>query len=98
MNTDTYVRRDGTFAIGLLAGAVVGLGLAVWLAPRLRSELRQRVTDSATTVRVRVAEAADELVRRGQAVRNDVADAVARGAHEVERQAVAAKGVKEPVG
>jgi gas vesicle protein len=35
------------FAIGLAAGMIGGAGLAIWLAPRLGSELRQRITDSA---------------------------------------------------
>jgi gas vesicle protein len=34
-------------AIGLATGMIVGAGLAIWLAPRLGSELRQRITDSA---------------------------------------------------
>ena len=95
MNSDTQGRREGYFVIGLLAGTVVGAGLALWFAPKLRTELRQRVADSATTVRVRVADAAADLVRRGESIRDDVADAVARGAHEVERQAVAAKGAAD---
>ena len=36
-------------AIGLAAGIFVGAGLAIWLAPRLTSGLRQRSTDSATS-------------------------------------------------
>jgi hypothetical protein len=39
----------------------------------------------------RVREAVDDLTRKGQDVRDDVAEAVARGAHEVERYATAAK-------
>src|SRR5580700_7253358 len=35
----------------------------------------------------RVADVADDMTRRGQAVRDDVADAVAHGAHEVGRGA-----------
>ena len=34
-------------AIGLAAGIIVGTGLAIWLAPRLASELRQRITEMA---------------------------------------------------
>ena len=37
------------------------------------------------------ASAVDELARSGSRVRDDVAESVARGAHEVERFAVAAK-------
>jgi translation initiation factor 2B subunit (eIF-2B alpha/beta/delta family) len=74
----------------------------IWLAPRIGSEIRQRVTDSVRSLGQRAsdtyrqasthaAEAIDELARKGQAARNDVADAVARGAREVERVATAAK-------
>jgi gas vesicle protein len=38
------------FVVGLAAGALVGAGLAIWLAPRLRSELRERVTGSAKDI------------------------------------------------
>jgi hypothetical protein len=38
------------FAIGLAAGMVAGAGLAMWLAPRLPSELRERITDSAKNI------------------------------------------------
>ena len=76
----TQERRDYRFILGLVAGTVVGAGLAMWLAPNAASELRERVTDSAR-----------KLARNGQGVRDDIADAVATGAHEVERFANAAK-------
>jgi len=38
------------FAIGLAAGMFVGAGLAIWLAPRVASELRERINDSAKSV------------------------------------------------
>ena len=37
-------------AIGLAAGMFVGAGLTIWLAPRLASELRERITDSAKRI------------------------------------------------
>jgi gas vesicle protein len=90
--------RDYGFVIGLLTGTFVGAGLAIWFAPRLASELRERVTDSARNlgdraseryqqVSSRVGEAVDEFTRKGQNVRDEVADRVARGAHEVARGA-----------
>ncbi len=108
MNTkiqDNNKNPGGSFLIGLITGSAIGAGLAIYFAPRLASELRQRVTDSTTDLRnaaseglqhvaTRVADAvdrvvdvADDVTRRGQAVRDDVADAVARGAHEVGRGA-----------
>lgn len=85
MNTPLQERRDHGFAIGLLTGTFVGAGLMLWLAPRMITELRQRVTASV-----------DDLTRKGQGVRDDVADVVARGAHEVERFAIAAKTSAPP--
>jgi gas vesicle protein len=38
------------FVVGLAAGMLVGAGLAIWLAPRLASELRERITDSAKDI------------------------------------------------
>ncbi len=108
MHTETQDRRDYRLAIGLFAGAIVGAGLTMWFAPRVRSEIRQRLADSTKELRegtfeyfakanARVGETADELTRKGQQVRDDVAGAVARGAHEVERFANASKtGAEAP--
>ena len=90
MNAHTQ-DRDYWFGIGLLSGTFIGVGLAMWLVPRLRSELRERMTDSARSLGNRaseryqqasthVGEAVDELTRKGQDVRDDLAGAVARGA------------------
>jgi gas vesicle protein len=97
-----HVPRDYGFAIGLLTGTFVGAGLALWFAPKLAAELRERVTDTAKDlggrvsdrygqVTTRIANVATEVTRQGQDVRDDVADAVAHGAHEVERFAKATK-------
>lgn len=102
MNAHVQEHRDYGFALGLLTGAAVGVGLTLWLAPRVAAELRKRINDSAKNLRTRaseqyeqastrVGEAVDELTRKGQAVRDDMAGAVARGAHEVERYAAAAR-------
>ncbi len=91
MNTQAQERRDHGFAIGLLTGTFVGAGLMMWLAPRMMSELRQQATDSAKKVTARVSDAIEDLTRKGEGVRDDVADVVARSAHEVERFAMAAK-------
>ena len=107
MNTriqDNNTSHGSSFLMGLITGAI-GAGLAIYFAPRLALELRQRVTDSTTDLRNaaaeglqnvatrvagvvdRVADVADDVTRSGQAVRDDVADAVGRGAHEVGRGA-----------
>jgi len=101
MNEDSQTRNYG-FAVGLLTGTVVGLGMIFWLAPRAAGEARQRISESAKVVGKRTADqyrqvgdrlgaALEDLSAKGQSVRNDVADTVARGAHEVERFATAAK-------
>jgi gas vesicle protein len=90
------------FLLGVITGGVVGAALAVAFAPRLAAELRQRITDAANDVSdaassryrdasTRVAGAVDEVTARGQALRDDVADAVGRGARGVEQIATAAK-------
>ena len=100
MDTQTHGHRDGGFIIGLMTGTFLGAGLALWLAPRGASELRERMTDSAgklgdraseglQQINARVGEAVDELTRAGQGVRDDVTGAVARSAREVERFATA---------
>jgi gas vesicle protein len=87
MNEELQDRRDYGFVIGLLTGTFVGAGLAMWLVPRLASELRQRMTDSAKSLgeraseqyqqaSARVGETVDELTRQGRGVRNDVGDAI----------------------
>jgi gas vesicle protein len=100
MNSYTQERRDNGFVIGLLAGTCLGAGLAMLFAPRSGSDLRQQMADSAKDlgeraaeqyqqVSSRVGEVVDELTRKGQDVRDDVAETVARGAHEVEQFATA---------
>lgn len=102
MNEHTTERRDYGFVIGLLTGTFVGAGLTIWFAPRVAAELRGRVSDSARSLgkgaseryqqaSAGIGEVVGELTRKGRAVRDDVAEAVARGAHEVERFATAKK-------
>ena len=102
MNAQTPQHREYGFMIGLVTGTFVGAGLTMLLAPRMATEIRERVTDSARDLGRRaseqyqqastyVGEAVDGLSRQGQGIRDDVAEAVARGAHEVERRATAAK-------
>jgi gas vesicle protein len=82
-------------------GAGVALYFAPRLAAGLRQRVTDSTTDLrnaaseglhdvATRVAGvvdRVADVADDVTRRGQAARDDVADAVARGAHDVGRGA-----------
>lgn len=106
MNTEQRYRERprlaSGFALGLLTGAVVGAGLAIWFSPRLAGELRDRATGSARDLRRRAAarydrvgaaivKAAGDATARAMDVRDDVADVVAHGAAEVERLARIAK-------
>ena len=102
MNAQTQAHRDHGFVLGLLTGTVVGAGLAMWLVPRMAAELRERAADSARSLgqrasgryqqaSTRVGEAVGELTRKGQSARDEVADAVARGARQLERYATAAR-------
>jgi gas vesicle protein len=90
------------FLIGLITGGVIGAGLAIAFAPRLASDLRKRVKASATDlshaasdgyheVGARITGVIDGITASGQAIRDDVADVVGRGAGEVQRFAMASK-------
>jgi len=69
MNADTHQHRDYGFAIGLATGTLVGAGLAMWLAPRLASELRERLTASVRSVGQRASDEYQQATARvGEAV------------------------------
>jgi gas vesicle protein len=96
--------RGNLFLVGLMAGTAIGAGLALAFAPRMASEIRERLTGSATDlgqaasrgyqrVSTRVADAVENVTERGQAVRDGVADAVDSGARKVEELAEAAKSL-----
>ncbi len=86
--------RGFEFVAGVVTGAFVGVGLAMWLAPKTAAELRARAIASARELGERaaeqldhvgavVAEARDEAVKRGRGVRDEVANAVVNGATAV---------------
>src|SRR5271155_142789 len=65
----TQEQGDHGFAIGLLTGAFFGAGLAIWLVPRLASELRERLSDSARSLGKRASEQYQQASARvGEAV------------------------------
>src|ERR1019366_627514 len=88
MNTriqDNNTSHGGSFLMGVITGAI-GAGLALCFAPRLALEVRRRVTDSTTGLRnVECKGLQDNATGRRRAVRDDMADAVRRGAPEVGR-------------
>ncbi len=98
MNTDIETPRYDGFALGLMAGTCVGAGLMLWLAPRAAAELRNRAKGAAKALRTTATGQVDdataslsaiaaEFTTRGHALKDGVADSVARGAHEVAREA-----------
>ncbi len=102
MNANSESGNAGSFLVGMLAGSVIGAGVAMWLAPRAARDIRQLISDSASEaldhatgryqdVKTRLADTAEVLTQTGQDVRDDVADAVLNGANEVGRRAAAAK-------
>jgi hypothetical protein len=69
MKTHTQPHRDYSFVIGLAAGTFVGAALAIWLAPRVGAELRERITASARTFGQRASEHHEQASARvGDAV------------------------------
>jgi gas vesicle protein len=97
MNAYTLEDPDYGFVIGLLTGTLVGAGLVMWLAPRSASELGERISDAARSLKVseeasaryrqastRVGEAVDELTRKGGETVDHAAEAMTRVANEME--------------
>jgi gas vesicle protein len=84
----------GGFVIGLLCGAALGAAIALMLAPKAGSELRQTLYDSTGDIRRKASNAYDQAT---QTVNDYVAkgkDAVERGkqAFESARQSANASG------
>jgi hypothetical protein len=94
MDTDIQKPRDHRFAFGLVTGAVVGAALALWVGSAVVEGLRRGLSQSAE----RVGQAVADLSRQGRDTRDDLADAVVRGAHQVERFAEASKSGRPPAG
>ena len=102
MESNSQQSQGLGFVLGLMVGTLVGAALTLRFAPGAAAEIRDRATDGAKALgkrasagydeaRGRVGDAVDEIARKGNRVRDDVAESVVRGAQEVERFAVAAK-------
>jgi gas vesicle protein len=94
--------RSHAFLMGLIAGTVLGVGVGMLCAPRGVLRLRTRAADSARSLgnaasdryhraSDRIGDAVEEITRKGQDLRDDLSDAVVRGAQGVERYAKSAK-------
>ena len=66
-------------------------GITFTAISRSRIRFRKRASEGYDEASGRVGNAVDELARKSNRVRDDVAESVVRGAHEVERFAVAVK-------
>jgi gas vesicle protein len=73
------------FFTGLVAGAIIGVGLGMLFAPRRGSELRKQVTDSATKVSQGVSKTVDDLSEQGRVAYDHVRDVANRAGTVVER-------------
>jgi gas vesicle protein len=100
MNTRPENGGNNGFLIGLITGGVIGAGLVMAFAPDLRKRLKTSAADLSHAVSdgyqeagARITGVVDGVGARGQAIRDDVADAVGRGAREVEQFAMASKTV-----
>lgn len=76
-------RSDGSnsgmaFISGLCAGALIGTGLGLLFAPRKGSELREQLSDAATTMGKTVAKTADDVVQRGRSAYDRARDVAGR--------------------
>jgi len=98
MNRHPQENNYPGFLFGLMTGAALGAGLAMYFAPKMGAEIRKRVTNTAKDlgetasdyydqVSSRVGDAVEDLTNRGQRARDAAADVVVRGAHEVARGA-----------
>jgi gas vesicle protein len=74
MRTHTRQHRQYRFSLGFAAGTLVGAGLTIWLAPRLASELRERITESTRNIGHR----ASEHYEHASARVGDAVDALTR--------------------
>ena len=92
------------FLVGLMAGTAIGAGLALAFAPRPGSEIRERLTKSATDlgqaasreyqrVGTRVGDAVEKVTERAQTIRDDGCDRKwSAGSRAVSRSREAAAG------
>ncbi len=89
-DNDEHNEVGGGFIIGLLTGAVLGVGLGMLLAPKAGADLRDELGEQARNLGTkaseryqRASETATGLAGRGRKIVNQAREAVNRGAEEV---------------
>jgi gas vesicle protein len=82
------------FMMGLLTGTVLGAGLGMLFAPKSGSELRNQISEGASSAKHaasdqyrRASEAAGHLAEKGREVVSKARDVVSRGTDEARRYA-----------
>ena len=85
-------KSNHPFAVGVLTGAAVGVGLGMLVAPRKGSELREQMGTQLTKVKSscasglnRAKDTAADLGHKGRDAYNSTRDFVVKGAHETQR-------------
>jgi gas vesicle protein len=84
---DNNTNHSGSFLMGLITGSAIGAALAIYFAPRLALELRQRVTESTTGLRNAASEGLQGVATRVA----DVVERVADVADDVTRRGQAVR-------
>jgi gas vesicle protein len=85
-----------TFITGLFAGALIGTGIGLLFAPRKGSELREQLSDAATSMGKTASKAADDVVQKGRVAYDRARDVASRASDDLDRVAgAAAKGMDE---
>src|SRR3954462_15506617 len=66
----------GGFMMGLLTGTVLGAGLGILLAPKSGSELRNQLTEGASSLGRRASGAVNDITERARVTANRAAEQV----------------------
>jgi hypothetical protein len=77
-------RRAGALSLGIIAGALVGAGVALLLAPQSGVETREQIADRARRIRTRADEGWDDLRDELRRLRRRSRRAATRGRWKVE--------------
>ncbi|MCC7126876.1 MAG: YtxH domain-containing protein [Acidobacteria bacterium] len=81
--------RDSSagFSTGLLAGAVVGAGLALLFAPKSGTELRDDISESVNSLRDAIGDRYRDLAERAGVELDNIQERVDRAAEQIESSA-----------